>query len=232
MKTSQITALTLDLDDTLWPIAPTIRRAEEALHAWLAERAPATAAANSLDDLRRRRNRVEAAHPEWAHDLSAYRREAVREALAEAGDDEALAKPAFAVFFAERQRVTLFDDALPALERLAARYPLVAVSNGNADLAAIGLGRYFVGAVSAQTFGIAKPDARIFHEGVRRAGTDAGPVLHVGDDARLDVAGALGAGLQAAWVVRGGTPAVAEPEAPRPHYRVPDLGALCAALGC
>jgi FMN phosphatase YigB (HAD superfamily) len=57
-------ALTLDLDDTLWPVWPTIRRA-----------------------------------------------------LTAAGDDPTLAEPAFEVFFAERQRVDLYDDVLPGLGR-------------------------------------------------------------------------------------------------------------------
>ena len=47
-----------------------------------------------------------------AHDLSALRRESIRTALRRAGEDPALADPAFDVFFAERQRVTLYDDAL------------------------------------------------------------------------------------------------------------------------
>ncbi|HNI85823.1 MAG TPA: type VI secretion system ImpA family N-terminal domain-containing protein, partial [Ottowia sp.] len=31
----RIRAITLDLDDTLWPVWPTIARAEDALRAWL-----------------------------------------------------------------------------------------------------------------------------------------------------------------------------------------------------
>ncbi|MDB5930798.1 MAG: HAD-superfamily hydrolase subfamily variant 3, partial [Polaromonas sp.] len=35
-----VKAVTLDLDDTLWPIWPTIERAEKALNGWLAAHAP------------------------------------------------------------------------------------------------------------------------------------------------------------------------------------------------
>ena len=35
-----VRAITLDLDDTIWPIAPVILRAENALGAWLREHAP------------------------------------------------------------------------------------------------------------------------------------------------------------------------------------------------
>ena len=44
LDVSRIRAITLDLDDTLWPIWPTITRAENVLQAWLADHAPATAA--------------------------------------------------------------------------------------------------------------------------------------------------------------------------------------------
>ena len=37
-------AISLDLDDTLWPIWPVIEKAEQALHDFLCERCPRTAA--------------------------------------------------------------------------------------------------------------------------------------------------------------------------------------------
>ncbi|MEP6790835.1 MAG: HAD family hydrolase, partial [Ramlibacter sp.] len=40
----KIRAISFDLDDTLWPIWPTIERAEKTLHNWLAENAPMAAA--------------------------------------------------------------------------------------------------------------------------------------------------------------------------------------------
>jgi putative hydrolase of the HAD superfamily len=222
-------ALTFDLDDTLWPIWPAIARAEVVLHRWLGEHAPATAARFDVAGLRVLRNRVAAENPQWLHDLSAMRRESLRMALVEAGDDGALAEPAFEVFFAERQRVELYADVLPALQRLAARYPLMALSNGNADIGRIGLGEYFVAGLSAREFGVAKPDPRIFHEACRRLGVDAENVLHVGDDLAMDVHGALAAGLQAAWVHR----AADEPADPPPGAsRWTELQSLAAHLGC
>ena len=43
LDTSRIRAITIDLDDTLWPIWPTITRAERVLLDWLTHHAPATA---------------------------------------------------------------------------------------------------------------------------------------------------------------------------------------------
>ncbi|HMC14161.1 MAG TPA: HAD-IA family hydrolase [Albitalea sp.] len=229
MNTAPIRALTLDLDDTLWPIWPAIQRAEAALHAWLAIHAPATAARFDCAGLRALRDRVTLERPEWAHDLSALRRESVRMALAEARDDVDLADAAFDVFFAERQRVEFYPDVLDALQRLAKAYPLLALSNGNADLSAVGLATWFRGGLSAREFGVGKPDSRIFAEACRRLGFAAGEVLHVGDDLELDVRGAHGAGLQAVWLCRGDGSAGAGIEG---IATVCDLLALADRLGC
>jgi putative hydrolase of the HAD superfamily len=201
---TSIRAITLDLDDTLWPVWPAIKQAEVVLHGWLAQHAPATAAAHDITALRTWRNRVANARPDLAHDLSALRRESLRLALHHAGDDPALADPAFEVFFAQRQRVTLYDDALPGLQALAARYPILALSNGNASVQVVGLGAFFRGAMSAQEFGIGKPDPRIFQAACARLGFAPHEVLHVGDDLALDVRGALGAGQPAVWINRDG----------------------------
>ncbi|WP_297650835.1 HAD-IA family hydrolase [Hydrogenophaga sp.] len=226
----RIRAITIDLDDTLWPIWPTIERAEATLVAWLAQYAPATALQwGNPAALREVRNQMHRTRPDLAHDLSALRRESIRLVLSQAGDDPALAEPAFDVFFAERQRVELFEDALPALEWLAARYPVVALSNGNADVQRVGLGQHFRAALSAREFGVGKPDARIFHAAASAAGVGAAEVLHIGDDAQLDVVGALGAGMQVAWLNRAGH---AWEHAPlQPHATVSDLLALCRHIG-
>jgi FMN hydrolase / 5-amino-6-(5-phospho-D-ribitylamino)uracil phosphatase len=148
---ARIRAISIDLDDTLWPIWPTIERAEKVLHDWLVDHAPMAAALfSSPSALREIRNYMAANRPELKNDLSAVRRESIRLALYRAGENPLLADQAFEVFFAERQRVTLFDDAAPALEFLAARFPLVSISNGNADLQRVGLEPYFRASVSAR----------------------------------------------------------------------------------
>lgn len=198
-----IRALSLDLDDTLWPIAPTIARAEEALHAWLQQHAPATAAHFDIAGIVRLRDAVAHEFPEQSHDFTWMRKVAIERALRAAGDDPALTEPAFQVFFAARQQVTLYPDAEPALRRLAARYPILGLTNGNADWQAIGLGPYLTaGCLSAREFGRGKPHAEFFHAGCRRLGVAPAELLHIGDDWPLDIAGAQGAGIRAAWIRR------------------------------
>lgn len=238
----ELRAITLDLDDTLWPIAPVIRRAESVLHDWLLQHAPATATRFPVEAMRALRSEFGRRHPERAHDLTWLRLEATRHALRESGDDPALAQPAFDLFFAERQKVEFYADAAAALARLAARYPILALTNGNADLHETGLSRWLVGAVGARECGVAKPDARIFQAACERLGVQPAQVLHVGDDWRLDIVGARAAGMHTAWVRReaGEGPAphghlltdTALPvHATLHHWQVPDLLALADALG-
>lgn len=229
LDVGRIRAITLDLDDTLWPIWPTIKRAENTLQAWLDQHAPATAAlGRDQDTLRAARNRMVELRPDLMHDMSALRRESIRMLLNLAGEDPALAEPAFEVFFAERHRVELFDDALPMLEFLASRYPVVAVSNGNADVHRVGLGAHFHASLNAHGFGVPKPEARIFHAAAEAAGVAPDQVLHIGDDAHLDGVGALNAGMQFAWVNREGHTWDHAPLVP--HITVNNLLALCQAL--
>lgn len=228
LETARIKAISLDLDDTLWPIWPTIERAEKALHDWLVDHAPMTAALFSNPAaLRDIRDFMANSRPELKHDLSAVRRESIRLALYRAGEDPLLADAAFDVFFSERQRVQLFDDARPALEHLAARYALVAVSNGNADVQRIGLGGLFRAAISAREFGVGKPDPRIFHAAAGAVDLRPEEVLHVGDDATLDALGAMNAGMQAAWVNRSDH---LWPHEQQPHVTITTLTELCELL--
>ena len=69
-----IKAVTFDLDDTLWAIAPVIIEAERHLHGWLAENCPETARRYDIEDMRRLREEVAGEFPEYAHDLSELRR--------------------------------------------------------------------------------------------------------------------------------------------------------------
>jgi len=198
---SKIQAITLDLDDTLWPIMPVIVRAEQTLQAWLQIHAPQTATLCALPDTKRAmRLQVEQRFPEYSHDLSFLRRESIRASLREAGDRPDLAEAAFDVFFAARNDVSLYPGVAEALAKLAARYPLVALSNGNTDVFRTEAAPHFQSALSAKAFGVAKPDVRIFHAAAAQLNLDPEAVLHVGDDAMADAFGALNAGMQAVWI--------------------------------
>ena len=226
----RVTTITLDLDDTLWPVRPPLVAAEKVLAEWLRTHAPSTSRGMLPGAMLVLRAEVAAEHPQWAHDMSAIRLETIRRALRRHGDDPALADVAFEAFFEARHAVTFYDDVLPGLERLASRYRLVAVSNGNAEVSRIGLDRFFSSSVSARLHGVAKPDPSIFLAACAAAGASPSQVLHLGDDLAADVEGALAAGLQAGWICRpDGAHAGAEPRAGA--HRFANLIEVAQALG-
>jgi FMN hydrolase / 5-amino-6-(5-phospho-D-ribitylamino)uracil phosphatase len=226
----RIRAITLDLDDTLWPVWPAIQRAEQVVHVWLAEQAPATAAAFDTQALRALREQVGREHPEQGHDFSWLRRRSLALALERSGEDPALAEPAFELFFEQRQRVDLFPEVSAALPALARRYPLLALTNGNADLGRIGLAQHFVGSLSAREHGLGKPHAAFFHAGCAQLGLAPDQVLHVGDDWALDIEGAHAAGLPSVWLRREGHPDKPAQTLATPWRELTSLDQLVSAL--
>jgi HAD superfamily hydrolase (TIGR01509 family) len=217
-------ALSLDLDDTLWPIWPLIERAELALDAFLREHCPRTAQKYPVHRMRRLREQVATEHPEFAHDFTRQRRLSLQRALADCGDEAAHADAAFEAFYATRNQVEFYPDALQALERLAARRPVAALTNGNADLARIGIQGHFVHFVSARELGVAKPDTPIFHATCERLGVAPAHVLHIGDDPILDIVGARRAGMHSCWINR--TRDRWPPGLPRPDLEFATLSGL------
>ena len=219
-----VRAITLDLDDTLWPIAPVVLRAETVLGQWLRRHAPRTAELFPLEAMRALRDEVAREHPHLAHDFTRQRLISLERMLTAAGDDVALAQPAFEAFFAARCDVVHYDDTVDALDRLAARVPLAALSNGNADLVRIGLMDRFAFQLGAREHGAAKPDPSIFHAACARLDVPPAHVLHVGDDIEMDVVGAHRAGLRSCWINRDGR---TWPHAAlRPDLEFTDLAAL------
>ena len=198
-------AILFDLDDTLWPIAPVILQAEQSLHGWLAANAPGVADRFSIENLRQARLALLASQPEFHLDLGALRRAGLMSAFEEAGEDIDKVEQAMIHFFAARNAVVPYDDVVPGLLRLKGRMLIGSVSNGNADLQAIGLAHHFKVSVAASQIGSAKPDAAIFHAACRELNVDPADAVYVGDDVLLDIKGAQQAGLRAVWLNRSGS---------------------------
>lgn len=215
---SPIKAVLFDLDDTLWPIVPVIKRAENLLYDWLKAHAPSVTERVTIESMRERRQQLMATDPVYQLDLRILRHAVLSEAFRDAGLDVRLVEQAMAVFSKARNEVTPFEDVLPTLERLQGRVILGSVSNGVADLDAIGIAHFFQASVAAHRVGCAKPDAAIFHAACEALGVAPQEALYVGDDPLLDVEGAQKAGLRAVWINR----AELEPVRTLPEHVRPD----------
>ena len=199
-----IRAITLDLDDTLWEIAPVIARAERTLALWLDEHYPRINSHFDKEAVIGLRNEIIAKHTDKLHDLRFLRRAVLARMAETAGYHDTFVDAAFKVFDEQRNTVQLFPDVIPGLQRLSKKFRVLALTNGNANLETIGIRHLFHDVVTAAEVGAAKPDKRIFAAACKRAGVRANEILHVGDHPELDVDGARSVGMRAAWVNRIG----------------------------
>ena len=195
-----IRCITFDLDDTLWACAPVIERAERASFDWLAEHYPRIAERYGLETLLKRRQGFFLQHPDLHHDITRLRKRWLASLSEEFGYGLDLVEPAFEVFWRERNRVELFDDVRDTLDAVQGSYRLGAITNGNADVHFIGIGYYFDFVITAAEAGAGKPDKSIFEAALKAAGTEAGEVVHVGDDPIRDIGGAQAVGMKTIWV--------------------------------
>jgi putative hydrolase of the HAD superfamily len=229
-----IKAVLFDLDDTLWPIVPVIRRAETLLHDWLARHAPALAQRYSKEQLRAVRNDLLARDPAYALDLWKLRHAVLTHALRDSDEDPALADHAMVVFQRARNEVTPFEDVQPGLADLLGLAPglkIGSISNGFADLEEIGLAHHFHYSIAAHQSGCAKPDAAIFLRACAALEVLPAEAVYVGDDPALDVEGAQKAGMLGVWMNRPGLDVVKQmPDHIQPDAVVTNLTELAAWL--
>lgn len=136
----------------------------------------------------------------------------------------------------ELSRAAVFPEAhRDLLGRLAGRYLIGIVSNFDyAPTIHLILDReritgMFRAVVISDTVGWRKPERVIFETALSRMGVGPGETLFAGDRADIDVTGAKGAGMDAAWINPGGE---ALPEgAPAPEYTIGALIDLGPILG-
>jgi 2-haloalkanoic acid dehalogenase type II len=224
-----IRAVAFDLDNTLWDVDPVIVRAESRWLQWLQENCPRITQRLSLDEQRASRMALAAREPHNAHDFTYLRIASLAQHARDCGYDESVAQDAFEIFITERNRLDLFADVRPGLQRLGARYALASLSNGNADLGRIGMADLFSVSLNAQGIGAAKPDRRVFERLVADLHFEPNEVIYVGDDPLLDVEAGRAAGLLTAWMNRTGQAWPATVRAP--DFNVADCLELAAQLG-
>lgn len=226
---SPVSAVTFDLDFTIWDITGVLSHAEQVCHGLLEQRYPAVAQQYDVEGMRGLRDKIANSQPDIAHDVTALRRACLHQAGTEAGlageTLTAMVDEAFDVFLEARHAVTLYDDALPILRALKGRLPVGALTNGNADVVRVGVGEYFDFALSAVELGAAKPARLVFETVARRARVPIAEIVHVGDDVRCDVYGAAQVGMQAVWLNRDGSEWPADVPLV-PHHEVRSLAAL------
>lgn len=142
---------------------------------------------------------------------SAYRYESWRCALAHYGiaDPDLAAELADAFVRLRRQKHTVYEDALEALQSLSRNYILGLLTNGASDLQrrkidGAGVGKYFQAVLISGDVGIAKPDRRVYEMLLARLEAPAESALMIGNSLGTDIQGARDAGMRTVWIHRIG----------------------------
>lgn len=96
------------------------------------------------------------------------------------------------------------QTTLGIIEKVAARYPLVLVTNFYGNMSVVlrefGLERFFPTIIESSVVGLRKPDPALFAMGVKAMGLPAENILVIGDSYRKDIHPARTLGCKAVWL--------------------------------
>lgn len=229
-----VSALTFDLDDTLYDNRPVIRRTMQALLAFV------KGYHHSLNDFTESdfehcRQALLRSDPDIYHDVTEWRRLGIELAMLKAGLTAPQAykgaEQAMECFAQWRSRIDIPQETHETLAKLAKKWPLVAITNGNAQPHLCGLDQYFTVVLRAGPDGRAKPFADMYHLAAKKLNLPLAQILHVGDDLTTDVGGAVSCGMQACWInLRGGELMQIKESRLLPHLEISQLASLSALI--
>ncbi|MFT6895990.1 MAG: HAD superfamily hydrolase (TIGR01509 family) [Paraglaciecola sp.] len=231
-KLQKMTAMSFDLDDTLYDNHPLILKAEQKLLAFLQQHSPS---GTDSQYWRQHKLAVLEAHPQLHSDMGLLRRQTLSRGLAELGHkghqlDQAV-DDAYAFFYHQRSDFKVSSEVCKILDSLAARLPLVAITNGNVNLQQIGISDYFQKSFHASLALPMKPASNMFNAAQQFLQRPASEILHVGDNLQKDIQGAKQAGFSCAWYACDRTMCLKhEPVSLVPDIQLASLGELCTLL--
>ena len=199
-----VKAISFDADGTLWDFEKVMCHSLNHVLRELKKLDPNAVDMLDVDKMIKIRNRVANELKGRVTNLEDIRLEAFRQTLRDIGrPNDALASHLNQVYLKHRfEDIRLYDDVLPALKALRVRYALGILSNGNSYPERCGLEGMFKFVVFSQDYGVEKPNPRLFHIAVEKAGCSKHQLLHVGDSLQDDVMGAINAGIKCVWLNR------------------------------
>jgi len=205
--TNKIKMITFDLDDTLWDNKPTITNAEIKTREWIEDRVGAIEWGD-LNDFLQIREALIRKDKSITWDISKLRIEIFKEKikdLAPAGDITKLAEDAFDYFIKKRHEIELFPGVEGALKALSENYKLGVLTNGNADIHKLSIGKYFEFSISSLEAQDSKPNKSHFELAKSYLpNLKYSEMLHIGDHQINDIFGAHTLGIEVLWFNNAG----------------------------
>jgi len=200
MKTYSV--ITFDLDNTLWPVEPSIIHAENELYTWLDIHYSKLTNEFSKEDIQVFREPILEQYKDMLHDLTFVRTALLIKLAESVGYPESMASEAMIVYRKARNTVSYYPDTMPAIEELEKHFTLAAITNGNAEIDKMDIGQFFKKSFYSADIGVAKPHPAIFKSAIDYLGVESREIIHIGDDPINDVVGAHKAGMDTIWLNR------------------------------
>ena len=199
---NEIQMITFDLDDTLWDNKPTITNAEIKTRKWIEEKVGAIEWGD-LNDFLQLREALIRKDNSIAWDISKLRIEIFKEKIKGlVSNDEItkLAEEAFSYFLKKRHEIELFPGVEDALKALSENYMLGVLTNGNADIYKLSIGKYFEFSISSLEAQNSKPNKSHFELAKSHLpNLKYSEMLHIGDHQINDILGAHALGIEVLW---------------------------------
>ncbi|URJ29058.1 5-amino-6-(5-phospho-D-ribitylamino)uracil phosphatase YigB [Blochmannia endosymbiont of Camponotus sp. C-046] len=196
-------AITLDLDNTLYDNYPIINQAEEKSLLFLQQYHPALSKIQKKDYYQARKT-LRLTEPDIYHDVNYWRWKSLKIILLQSGltkhEAQLGADYTMEIIIHWRNKISISFSTHDVLSALSSKWPLIAITNGNANPVFCGLQKYFQDVLRAGIHGRAKPYTDMYYLASKRFGISCKNILHVGDDLNTDVKGAIHAGMQSCWI--------------------------------
>lgn len=230
----QISALTFDLDDTLYDNRPVISRTTKEMMEFI-QGYDHRLNDFTLSDFERYRQGLLQDDPEIYHDVTEWRRRSIELLMLDIGLTASQASEgalgAMTHFAQWRSRIDISQETHDTLAKLAKKWPLAVITNGNAEPHLFGLDQYFTFILRAGPDGRSKPFSDMYHLAAEKLNLPLEQILHVGDDLTTDVGGAITSGMQACWInLRNGDLMQIKDSRLLPHLEISQLASLSALI--
>lgn len=192
-------AISFDLDNTLYSNNPIITKAEKTSIIFLKKNYPALYKLK-LSDYYKSRLSVLDTDPNIFHNVNNWRWKSMEKILLKFGlnryEAQLGADQTMDIIIYWRNKINITAQTHNILAALHSKWPLIAVTNGNANPISYGLGQYFYDILTSGKNGRAKPHTDMFYLASKKLGIACKYILHVGDNLLTDIQGAINANMQ------------------------------------
>ena len=200
---SPIHVLSFDLDDTLYFNEEVIQKAEHHQFDTICRLVP-DAEEHGIKFWLKLKRQIAKQQPDLIHDVTAWRQQVIRTGLSQFGLAGSYlsdcAAEVYDEFYLARSDFEVPQQTFDVLSQLSKKFPLIAVTNGNADIGRLRLAPYFVGYYRAgENNTRSKPFPDLLQLASAQLDIPEQNILHIGDNLDTDIKAALNAGCQSLW---------------------------------